>query len=180
MIRSSLFIFSLFCFSLYTYAQVTDAIFKKQWAEIDSLLLEKGLPKSALQKVNNVYIKAKALNQKDEAIKALLYRMSIEQQVIETDINQQINTVEKEIVAANDVAARSILQAILANVYQSFLNENSFRVYQRSKTTAYKKTDVNSWSADDFDKAITQLYNEALQPSASLQQQTISAFKASL
>jgi hypothetical protein len=79
MIDSSLFIFSLFCFSLYTYAQVTDAIFKKQLGRDRFAVLEKACQTSALQKVNEcLHIKQKALNQKDEAIKALLYRMSIE------------------------------------------------------------------------------------------------------
>jgi hypothetical protein len=45
-------------------------------------------------------------------IKALLYRMSIEDQVTETDINKKIEEVSKEIIIATDEAEKAVLQII--------------------------------------------------------------------
>jgi hypothetical protein len=42
----------------------------------------------------------------------------------------------------------------------------------------YSKADVNTWSADDFDKKITALYNEALKPAVLLQQRSTDQFKS--
>lgn len=176
--RILLFAFSLAGFFTTTFAQMKDSIYKKQWAEIDSLITEKRLPKSALQHVNALYAKAKAENQKDEAIKALLYRLSLEQKVTETDINKQIATVEKEISDAADEAEASVLLVTLANKYQEYFDNNSYRLSGRSATVNFRKDDVTSWSADDFNKTITALYTEALKPASVLQQQTPASFNA--
>lgn len=176
--RILLFAFLLTGFFTTTFAQMKDSIYKKQWAEIDSLILEKGLPKSALKNVNALYAQAKAEKQQGEAIRALLYRLSIKQQVTETDINRQIDAVEKEIAAANDDAEKSVLRVILANVYETYFENNSYRFYNRSVTINFKKADVTTWNADDFDKTITELYSEALKPSVPLQKQSIDKFNA--
>ena len=60
-------------FSLSVPAQ-QQSQYAKQWEEIDSLIVLKDLPKSALVKVNVIYADAKSKHLQDEVIKTLLYR----------------------------------------------------------------------------------------------------------
>jgi hypothetical protein len=70
-------------------AQTIESIYKNQWHEIDSLIVEKDLPKSALEKVNTIYADAKIKKLDAEVIKALLYKLSLEDKTEEQDVNRE-------------------------------------------------------------------------------------------
>ena len=155
-----------------------DNSYKKQWLTIDSLILEKGLPKTALKKVNLLYTDAKTKGLKDQVIKALLYKMSLQSQVNDEDPNIQITVLQKEITNAQDAVQKSILQVLLAERYNAYLNNYGWRIYQRSTTVNFKKEDIATWSADDFNHTITTLYSKALRPEKQLQQTSLKPYKA--
>ncbi|HRI20203.1 MAG TPA: alpha-2-macroglobulin family protein, partial [Panacibacter sp.] len=73
---------------------------------------------------------------------------------------------------------KSILQAVLANAYQNYLNSYRWKVYQRSTTVNFKKEEVATWSAGDFEEAITNLYSKALQPVGQLQKTLLKPYNA--
>ena len=159
-------------------AQMNDNTYKKEWAAIDSLILVKSLPKSALKKVNELYADANSKNLEGQSIKALLYKMSLEAMVNDNDGNAQLLLLEKEINTAKNVAQKSILQVILANAYQMYFNNYRWRIYQRSKTVDFKKEDPATWNADDFEKTISTLYTKALAPATQLQQTDLKPYSA--
>jgi len=64
--RNLLLLIVIICFSLSLSAQQN--IYTRQWTEIDSLIVLKGLPKTALEKVNILYADAKQKNIQDEMI----------------------------------------------------------------------------------------------------------------
>ncbi len=155
-----------------------DNSYKKEWSGIDSLILEKGLPKSALKKVNALYTDVKNKGLKDQVIKALLYRMSLEEEVNDQDPNVQIALLQREINATEDEVQKSVLQVILANAYQTYLSNYSWKVYQRSNTVNFKKDDIATWNANDFEQAVTALYRKALQPAQQLQKTALKSYSA--
>ena len=71
--------------------------YTNQWKQVDSLLNQKSLPKSALAIVNNIYTKAKAAGDNDEMIKAILYRFQLEEKTTENEINDIVKTIDEEI-----------------------------------------------------------------------------------
>ncbi|HRH47623.1 MAG TPA: alpha-2-macroglobulin family protein [Panacibacter sp.] len=170
-------IITSFCYFI-SAAQMKDNSYKKQWLAIDSLILEKSLPKTALKKVNLLYTDAKTKGQKDQVIKALLYKMSLQSQVNDEDPNLQITVLQKEITNAQDAVQKSILQVLLAERYNVYLNNYGWRIYQRSTTVNFKKEDIATWSADDFNHAIATLYAKALRPEKQLQQTSLKPYKA--
>ena len=157
---------------------MTDTSFQKKWQLIDSLITKKNLPKSALVKVNEIYAEAKRKNLDAQVIKALLYRMSIEATVTEEDVNKNVDALQKEIDAAKNISQKSILQMILANIYNDYLSNNSWQIAQRSKTINYKKDDIETWNLDDFNNVVESLYSKALQPAAILQQTKLEQYNA--
>lgn len=151
-------------------AQNTDTVFQKQWRVIDSLIIKSSLPKTALAKVNALYAEAKQKKQEAQVIKALLYKLSLQGQVTEQDINATIAAFEAETAATNNPLQQSILLVQKAASLQNYYNNNRWRLRQRSDTSNYKKADITTWSAADFYTAIATLYTKALQPAAQLQQ----------
>ena len=93
-----------------SFAQKDESIYNNQWKEIDSLIVEKGLPKTALEKVNTLYADAKQKNIHDEIIRALLYRMSLEEKTEDNDINKQTALLKEQLQTTNDIVSKSILQ----------------------------------------------------------------------
>ncbi len=173
-----LFLITGLVISLSLSAQNFNMDFKKQWTEIDSLIVIKNLPKTALQKVDILYEKATKQQLHAQIIKALLYKMSLTDQVNEQDINKNMASFQDEIRKAIAPAQKSILQCLQAQQLYQYYNNNRHRLYQRSKTINFKKEDIATWSHDDFHKAITALYHEALKPALTLQQTPLPPYNA--
>ena len=149
---------------LQTTAKAQTSSFSKQWNEIDSLIVKKSLPKSALQKVNTLYEKAVQQKASAEIVKALIYKLSLEQQVEDKSVNNNLSFLQKEEERLSGPTEKSILRVLEAQLLQNRYNQNRWQIAQRSTTVNYIKTDIDTWNADDFHKAITHLYYSALQP----------------
>lgn len=163
---------------LSSQAQTPDTLFNKQWQEIDSLLSIQNLPKSALYRVDVIYTQAKKRNIPAQFIKALLYKLSLQNKVSETDINNNISDYYKEIAGLNNAASQSILQVLLAETLSNYYNNNQWRINGRNATNNFKKEDVTTWGKDDFFLLINTLYTNALAPKNILQQTQLQAYTA--
>lgn len=159
-------------------AQKKNNAYTKQWREIDTLILSKDLPQSALKKVKLIYTDAKSKGLKDQVIKALLYRISLENEISEEDPNKNDVLLKSEINAVKDPVQKSILYVLLAYNYESYFNEHSWQLYERSKTVNFKKQDIATWSADDFNREIAALYTKALLPVTALQKTSLQPYAA--
>ncbi|MEO8117099.1 MAG: alpha-2-macroglobulin, partial [Bacteroidota bacterium] len=164
--------------STMSFAQNKDSIFSKEWQEIDSLILKNNLPKTALEKVDAVYKKAQAQHLPAEVIKALIYRISLQNTVQETDANNEIIELSNEINKNDNAAAKAILHSILAQKYVEIYNRDRWRISQRSETILFKKEDVNTWSNKDFLNAINANFNTSLEPVMLLQKISLNEFNA--
>src|SRR5688500_15727815 len=97
--------------------------YSNEWKRIDSLIEKSGLLKTALKEVNNIYASAKKDRNDIQVIKALLYRMSINDQLSEEGRYENIRMLEKEITTAKE-PARSILHSIAGGSYWHYLQMN--------------------------------------------------------
>jgi TonB-dependent SusC/RagA subfamily outer membrane receptor len=176
-LKKLLFIASLLT-SVSVFSQTKDTSFINQWIEIDTLIIKKNLPKSALEKVNILYKKATDKKADAQIIKCLIYRISLEDKIFDNKPNNAINILESEIKNTNNVAAKSILYSLLASRFQQYYNNNRWKYYNRSKTINYKKEDIETWSTDDFGNAITNNFLKSIQPTTALQQINIADYNA--
>ncbi len=131
--------------------------FEKEWKTIDSLERQ-GLPKSALEKVEKLYTKAKKSRNDAQFIKTIIYKNKYQSQLEENGLENAIKDVEKEMfIASNPVKA--ILQSILAEMYQQYFNNHQWKIKSRSETnSSFKKEDIQTWSIGDFLKKSSDLY----------------------
>jgi dTDP-D-glucose 4,6-dehydratase len=89
-ILTSIFLFTI----IFTHAQRT---YTKEWKRIDSLIEKTGLIKTALKETNNIYTLAKKENNEVQVIKALVYRMSLNDQLSDSGRYENIALLEKEL-----------------------------------------------------------------------------------
>jgi TonB-dependent SusC/RagA subfamily outer membrane receptor len=164
------------CSSLSVFSQWSDSSYSRQWVDIDTTLFSKSLTRTALDKVNALYARAKKDDNQVQVIKTLLYRMYMEQLVNETNFNRDINLLKKEMDAAKDGAIKSILMSILAEKYQRVYEQQRYRIYNRTKTVDYKQEDVATWTIDDLHKAITYWYQQSLTNKETLQGQALQKY----
>ncbi len=151
--------------------------YDKQWKKVDSLAGKKGLTQSALTEVGNIYALAKKEKNDAQVIKALVYQVSLQQAVTEEADNKSIALLEKEI--SNSAApAKSILQTILAERYQSYFQQHRWQLYDRSQTINFKKDDIATWSAADFHAKIAEAYLASLKEEKLLKQTKLEIFDA--
>ena len=170
----------LVLFSITLAAQTTDTTYAKRWLDIDTTFFNRGLTRSALTKVNSLYQQAKKDKRPAQVTKALLYRMYLEQNIKEYNVNEELALIKKEIAETPERPARSVLMNILAQKYQQYYERERYRIFNRTNTGTFKEEDIATWTVEDLHKVITHWYQQSLLHKQALQQQSITRFDALL
>src|SRR5665647_1261772 len=171
----TIIILSFFCFSTLNAQKPMDNYFsqKKKVEEFQ----KKGLTKSALTEVEKIYSSAKKKNNDPQIIKALLYKITLNQNIKEDASLKSIDTLEIEIASSKE-PAKSILQSITAQMYLNYFQQNRYKIYQRTNTVGFDKKDIATWTADDLHKKIGELYLASINDKNLLQQTKLEPFEA--
>ncbi len=174
----SLLVFSAITFFLLTIANAQPAIktYDKEWQSVEELI-KRGLPQSALKEVNTIYAQAKKDKQDAQIIKALLYRSSLQQETREENEIASIKETEEEITQLNEPAA-SVLRSLLAGMYWHYFQQNRWKLYNRTATASFIKTDITTWATEDFHKRISSLYLASLANETLLKQTKLDPYDA--
>ncbi|HEY5406654.1 MAG TPA: alpha-2-macroglobulin, partial [Ginsengibacter sp.] len=171
------FILLSFCFSSLCAQQKTQD-YATQWKKIDALVT-KGLTKSALAEVAKIYTAAKKDNNDPQVIKALLYKITLKQNIEEDAAVKSIDSLTIEIASAKE-PAKSILESITAQMYWNYFQQNRYQLYQRTNTVNFDKKDIATWTADDLHKKIGELFVASVKDKNLLQQTKLDQFDAIL
>ena len=155
-------------------AQNKENDFSADWKKVEELQ-KKGLTKSALQKVGNIYNSAKKSKNDPQIIKSLLFKINLTQNIQEDASLKSIDSLEKETSITKE-PAKSILQSITAQLYWNYFQQNRYKLYQRTNTVDFDKKDIATWTTDDFHKKISELYLASLKNEALLKQTKLEPF----
>lgn len=134
--------------------------YETDWKTVESHI-SKGLPASALVKVKEIYARAKADRQDAQLVKALIYMNRLQEENRENNELASIAGLEKEITESK-APVTALLNSYLAGVYQSYFNRNRYKLYNRTNTTGFQKSDPATWTIDDFTQKISSLYQQSL------------------
>ncbi|MBO9200907.1 MULTISPECIES: alpha-2-macroglobulin family protein [Niastella] len=171
-------ILSLVCTALIfltTNAQQKMRTYDKEWKQIDSLIEQGGLTESALTAVNKIYSQAKKEGNDAQLVKALLYRAELQQLKEEDATKKSIHQLETEIADAKE-PVKAVLQSITAKSYWDWLQQHRWQLYRRTNTVDFKKEDLATWTIDDFNKKISELYLASISNEKLLQQTKLEPF----
>lgn len=156
------------------YAQ-TKSTYSAEWKKVDSLINKRGLTRSALEQVQVIYNRAKKENNTQQVIKALVYRLGLEQNIQEDGLIKNIADLEKEVAAAAE-PAKSILRSLQAEAYWDYFQQHRWQLYERTQTVNFDKTDIATWGVADFHRKISELYLASISAEQLLQQTKLDAF----
>lgn len=118
--------------------------YSTDWKVVDSLE-RKGLPKSALEKVEEIYAKADKKNNQPQQAKCLIYKGKFMTQLEEDGFVKAINqfALDEKLV---DPPMKSLIQSMLAEQYSSYLQRNRYRFSNRTETPDFKTDDIRTWT----------------------------------
>ncbi|HEY5369680.1 MAG TPA: alpha-2-macroglobulin family protein [Hanamia sp.] len=148
--------------------------YTSQWENVDKFQ-QKGLTKSALAEVDNIYSNAKKNGNESQIIKALLFKITLQQNIVEDASVKSIDSMQQEIISAKE-PVKSILQSITAQLYWNYFQQNRYRLYQRTNTVNFDKKDIATWTSDDLNSKIGELYLASLKDEKLLQQTKLDPF----
>lgn len=114
------------------------------WAKVDSLM-NKGLTKSALEEVIVIYKKAKEEQNTSQFVKAIFYKMKLENNYQEDSYDSSIVNINAEIKEAS-FPIKPILHSVLAEMYWRYYTMNRYKIYNRTETVAFKQDDIKTWT----------------------------------
>jgi hypothetical protein len=134
--------------------------YPKEWKEIQDLE-DKGLPKSALEKVVALNARAKKDANAAQIIKTLLYQSRYK---YVTDKDGQAHGLEEFRIETEkeNFPVKPIMQSILAQMYMSYLDQNQWQFRNRTTTQDFKQDDIRTWDIAKLYGEAAQLYKESL------------------
>ncbi|MBZ4187408.1 alpha-2-macroglobulin family protein [Niabella beijingensis] len=150
--------------------------YEADWKTVEDHI-NKGLPASALATVKDIYAKATADHQEAQQVKALIYMNQLQDENRENNELTSITELEKTI-KGNKGTVAALLNSYLAGVYQQYFNRNRYKLYDRTNTTGFEKSDPATWTIDDFTQKISSLYLESLKEEALLRQVRLENYDA--
>jgi len=143
---------------------VTAESYQEQWSKIENFE-KKRLPKSALVVIEDIYKQAKKEGNSSQVIKALIYREKYNSSLKEDGYVKSIKDLEKELKSCRDEGSRRVLQSILAQMYDSYLGRNIYKLQNRTRVKDDNSSDILLWSADRLVNRSSKLYLDSLEGS---------------
>ncbi len=167
-------LFTLIIFSANAQSPVKN--YDKEWKKVEDFV-KKNLPKSALEEVKKIYDMAKNEKQDAQIIKSLVYISSLQNETRENNEIISIDEIEKEITTTAQ-PSKSILQSLLAEMYLSYFEDHRWQLYNRTNTEKFNKSDIATWTVDDFHNKISGLFLQSIKEEKLLQQTNLDSFDA--
>jgi uncharacterized protein YfaS (alpha-2-macroglobulin family) len=145
--------------------------FTARWKKIDALL-DKDQTATAAPLVEGIYQEAKKQHDTPAYVRALLYKIRLLQRKEEDADEKAIALLEKDLQTAA-FPARPILHSLLAELYTNYLNQNRYRLYQRTagaqpspaddKASADAGTGLATWDMGRIGRAIVNHYYRSVE-----------------
>ena len=134
------------------------------------------LPKSALETVNEIYMKALKEKNSPQLIKSLIYRMKMELAIDRDRFPQLIEEIETYNTENTNVVEKSVLHSILASLYSLYYQSNNFTINQRTAVMGAAPADIREWTGNIFIEKITEHALLSVKPAEELQATNVSEY----
>ncbi|WP_010180632.1 alpha-2-macroglobulin family protein [Aquimarina agarilytica] len=136
------------------------------WQTIEQLEID-GKVSTALEKVNELHKKATQQKNKVQQLKSLLFRWKFMQIVDEKSQVIILNEVNAEI-TKQAFPNKQLLHMYMAHFLESYLNDNYWRINERTTTEDAQLKDYQTWDINTFLNQISLNYQQALLPALTL------------
>ena len=139
--------------------------YSTDWKMVDSLE-QKGLPKSALEKVYEIYARAVKKNNQPQQAKCLIFKGKFMTQLEEDGFVKAINQFALDEKLANP-PMKSLIQSMLAEQYSTYLNRNRYRFSNRTETPDFKTDDIRTWTTGQLSEESRKYFLKSVEDESS-------------
>ena len=134
--------------------------FKAEWDKT-AQLEKKGLTQDALHQVEKIFEAAGKTGNMPQQIKAAMYQMKYRNMVEEDNRENNIFYLDT-LIAKTKAPAKNILQSMQAELFQSYRQQNHYRLYGRTQLTEEISNDITTWSITKLNATIAAQYKASL------------------
>ena len=172
-----LFLFMILLFSNYTQAQ--DSNYTNLWTKVEQFEID-GLPKSALNLVEDIEKQALKDSNESQLIKTMLFKSKYAL-ILEEDAQLSIVNDFKTKIAISAFPTKNILENILANLYWQYFNQNRWQFYNRTKTAEkVDAEDFRTWDLQTLFNETHAHFQKSLKSGLMLQQESLNKYSVLL
>ena len=140
--------------------------YNDEWKIIDSLEQE-GLFKSALEKTEALSARAKKDNNGGQIIKTLIFRGKYTTMLDEDGFVKAVQIFEAEEKTAFQ-PEKSVLQSMLGQLYAIYLQNQAWKIKERTPNAGGEGSDILTWSADRIEQHALDLYSASVREESAL------------
>ncbi|MEO9075993.1 MAG: alpha-2-macroglobulin, partial [Gelidibacter sp.] len=167
MMKQYIALFMILFFANFSQAQSNN--YEKLWKQIEKLESE-GLPKSALEVVEQISKMALADKNTSQQVKSLLYKSKYAL-VLEEDSQLKVINDFKSQIATSAIPTKNILENMLANLYWQYFQQNRYQFYKRTNTESkVDAEDFRTWDLQTLFEEIDLHFQNSLKDGLILQQ----------
>ena len=148
--------------------------YEKAWSKVDSLIAQ-GLTKSALEEVVIIYNKAKTDSNAEQFVKAILYKMKLQNDYSEDSYEKSIASLKAEI-KGSAFPIKPVLHSMLAEMYWRYYTINRYTWYERTETVNFKEDDMKTWDLKKLVKEVIANYVLSLNDAENLKKTKIELY----
>ncbi|MCX6249306.1 MAG: MG2 domain-containing protein [Bacteroidetes bacterium] len=141
--------------------QFTNSSSDPRWKKVDSLS-SLGLPKSALEIVNKILLRAQKDKDNSQYIKAILYKFRLQSEFEEDFLVQTMKELKSEISTSAE-PVKQILQSLLAEIYWRYYQNNRYRFDDRTQVLSNREDSIQTWDLNTLSGKITGSYLMSLE-----------------
>src|ERR1017187_6073130 len=146
-----------------------------QWKQVETAI-QKGLPKTAITNLEPIIQGALKDKAYAEAVKAIGQRIALEGNIQGNKPEEKITRLEAEIAKAPKEMA-PLMDALLAEWYWQYFQQNRWRFMQRTATAQQPGKDFTTWDLSRLFQEIDRQFQKALAAEKILKATPISAWK---
>ena len=151
----------------YGWAQPSDR-YNDNWKKIDQYE-KRGLTNSARKEAKNIFLLAVKDQQPSEQIRALLYLMKYNMTLEEDPLYLNFQYTDS-LARVSPNPVNNILRSIQAEICVTYLNQNRYNLYSRTKLETENEEDIRTWGIDKLIAKSGELYKASLENAIVLQQ----------
>lgn len=155
----------LLAISPQSFSAETDANFEKEWKAVDQLF-QKGLPKSAAEKIDEIRAQAIAQQNQPQLLKTIIYQFKVIEQTEENPLPTSIDFAKAQFELL-DAPSTAVLHTLIAELYSSFYQQNRYRLLERQYAPPAPGNDLMLWNLDQLRDTIQKHYKKSLPELAS-------------
>lgn len=148
--------------------------YSKLWEEVYGFE-NKGLPKSAKERVDKIYELSKKENNASQIIKSLIhimkYRNEYEENALVNIIKDLENSCESYLSPTKD-----ILYSVMAELYWNYYQNNRYKFINRTETENFEQNDIRYWDLRKLINRVSELYLKSIENKELLKSKKIDEF----